>query len=77
MQTQIKTSGSKTWVKVTGDVQQLERIAGATQQPVKPASGWNPQHVDIPVRHAPAFIGLRQVLSSGIAGLINGLFGDK
>jgi len=50
MQTQIKKSGTKTWQKVTGTTQELKQISQAVHQPIKPANGKNPTHIDIPIK---------------------------
>lgn len=50
MITQIKHSGTKDWQKITGDPDELRRIAATYRQPIKPAQGRNPEHIDVPIR---------------------------
>jgi hypothetical protein len=48
METQLKTSGDKQYVKIIGTPSELNRVAHRTHEPIKPASGSNPSHVDVP-----------------------------
>ncbi len=45
-----KQSGNKTWQKITGSHDQLKRVAEIVHQPIKPAAGNNPEHIDRPVK---------------------------
>lgn len=54
MITQIKHSGDKNYIKVTGTPQELQRIARIYQQPIKPINGFNPEHIDLPIRKGDA-----------------------
>jgi len=48
MHSKIKISGTKTWAKVTGGERDLAKLSRRTHEPIKPAEGKNPAHVDVP-----------------------------
>jgi hypothetical protein len=48
MKIEKKRSGRKSWKKITGSMSELRRVSETTHQPIKPASGSQPPHVDIP-----------------------------
>ena len=48
MHLHIKKSGTKTWAKVTGGERDLAKLSRRTHEPIKPAEGKNPAHVDVP-----------------------------
>ena len=50
MHIQIKHSGNKAWKKITGTNQELRNVSKDVKQPVKPANGKNPKHIDVPIK---------------------------
>jgi len=50
MEVKIKQSGTKNWIWVTAPLKLLIRIAMSSGQPIKPAAGNQPAHIDIPLR---------------------------
>lgn len=46
----IKNSGTKNWKKVTGSMSELRRVSAISNQPIKPANGNQPPHIDIPIK---------------------------
>jgi hypothetical protein len=45
-----KISGNKNWKKVIGSMSELRRVSEITKQPIKPASGNQSPHIDIPIK---------------------------
>lgn len=50
MNIEKKQSGNKSWEKITGSMSELRRVSEMTNQPIKPASGNQPPHIDVPKR---------------------------
>jgi hypothetical protein len=57
---QYKKQGTKRWAKVTGDGEELKRVSRTCHQQIKPAAGYNPDHVDIPVRSDSHFAEIKR-----------------
>jgi hypothetical protein len=50
MEIKVKHSGTKNWAWITAPIRLLIRIAIMVGQPIKPAAGNQPAHIDLPLR---------------------------